>query len=1219
MSSVLADEIAQIEQRIAVLTRRLRLRETQIAGYGHLDVPPHMVLDKEAAVQEVAQARAELFRLCPGLTDAPPPYLGLRTFQEADADRFFGREVLIADLLKKVERAAFLAVLGPSGSGKSSVVRAGLIPLLKSGVLPGSDSWCYVTLKPGERPLDALAVALTKLQSGDLVTPLGDSLSSAEQMRDLLERNERALLLATDILRDGAQGTRLVLVVDQAEELWTMAPPALEVRTTSAKSQQRLFVQLILSAVRALDTSVLVILTMRADFLHCAAGHRDLSEAIARNIAIVSPMRPDELRSAILRPAEALQCGFEPGLVDELIAQTVGREGALPLLEYTLLELWKTKQKGLLTWESFHMLGGVEGGLARRADTILSERYPPDRQQALRQVLLRLVQPGEGVADTRRRARMDELIPVGGTIEDIQALLKPLADERLITTGRDPVNSVETIEISHEALIRAWPTLNAWISVAREDLRFQLQLSEAAAEWRANGENDDFLWAGLRLARAEEWLVRAQPLLNVRDQAFLDASHDQARTRAAANEAARQRELAQAQALAAAERRDASRLRRFLVIGSVLLLIATVAAVTAGWFWRAADRSEHLARARLLVSEGQRLWETQPLLGLRLAFEGLTMVPTDDVKAREAILDGITDMVKTGRVLNLGDDIKQIFPTLDGEFVIVGHTQRSGELRHTADNRLIARLAGPVSDVDFSPDAARVFVVNYRDDKIPAELRRTVDGSLITQLSGSAKSIIFSTDEAAHMFVVSYYDDKIPAELRRTIDGKLISQLSGAVDFVFDVDFSSDESASVFVVRYHANQAFSGSQTFSELRRTADGSIVPLPSVADGITLSPDAAARVFVVSYRGQGVPAELRRTADGTLIARFTNPISSYNVNFSSDEPASVFVVDHDHKTPSELRRTADGSLIFSGFAYIDIGSDVAANVFVVNYRDNKTPSELRRTTDGSLITTLSKPADSITFSPDAATNVFVVNYWDNKTPSELRRTTDGSLITTLSKPADSITFSPDAATNVFVVEYLQDNATGAQEAAELRRTADGSLITRLSGTLTWVVFSPDPMAKIMALGYANNDLPVELRTSADGTLMATLTGSAGPYIGGQITFSPNPQTRTLVVSYTDGRSEVWDWQGIPRRLADLGLGKADQVFDSQGRRVVVRYSDGRAYLLDIDWLRAMGGDPTRLSEQELVDLACKGPLASKLWALADQADLQKALDAREPQACQ
>ena len=264
---------------------------------------------------------ADLRRLRPGpVTDESAPYLGLLTFQEPDADHFFGRDVLVADLVDRAGRAPFLAVLGASGSGKSAVVRAGLIPLLKGGALPGSERWRYVTLsQPGARPLDALAVALAKLQrrywSGQL-----DLISE-------FANNDRALLRAASLLLDRANRQQLVLVVDQAEELWTLAPAERDARATFVDEQQRPFIDQLLPTAAAPDPPLLIVLTMRADFLHRAAEQPTLARAIGEHDVIVSPMVPAELRDAIVRPAELAGAGFEPGLVDELVAQTAGPRG----------------------------------------------------------------------------------------------------------------------------------------------------------------------------------------------------------------------------------------------------------------------------------------------------------------------------------------------------------------------------------------------------------------------------------------------------------------------------------------------------------------------------------------------------------------------------------------------------------------------------------------------------------------------------------------------------------------------------------------------------------------------------------------------------------------------------------------------------------------------------------------------------------------------------
>jgi hypothetical protein len=294
----MADElhdILDIEQRIDILARRLRLREMQLAAYGSVDAPPHIVIDKQEAERALSLARAELFRLRPSTPSERPLYLGLLTFQEQDAGRFFGREMLVAELIERVRRSPFLAVLGPSGSGKSSVVRAGLIPMLKGGALTGSEGWHYITIKPGGRPLDALAAALAKL--------LGSDLAGALALSHQLGETDRALLVAADMLIERAPGQRLVVVVDQAEELWSLAPTD-PTQQIGFDAQRCRFIDLLITAAAAPDAPVVVALTMRADFLHRVAEHPELARAVGDHDVIVGAMTQDELGRAIVRPAE---------------------------------------------------------------------------------------------------------------------------------------------------------------------------------------------------------------------------------------------------------------------------------------------------------------------------------------------------------------------------------------------------------------------------------------------------------------------------------------------------------------------------------------------------------------------------------------------------------------------------------------------------------------------------------------------------------------------------------------------------------------------------------------------------------------------------------------------------------------------------------------------------------------------------------------------------
>jgi hypothetical protein len=548
MANESTDEIAHLEEVASILRRRLRILETQCVRFGSF-VPDYITQERDDVQRQLAQVQTNLRRLRPSPTDTLCPYVGLLTFDETDSAYFFGRDELVSTLLQKAEHASFLAVLGPSGSGKSSVVRAGLIPALKGGAITGSDRWCYLILRPGARPLYALAATFAAVP--------GQTLGDIGTICETLYRKGDGLLLLADGVRVGHKGSRLVLVVDQAEELWTLAPTERETRTAFITEQQQPFIRSLLTAAASPDESVLIIFTMRADFLHRALEHHDLTHWMSgeRNV-LVSPLLSEELAQAITRPAELVECTFEPGLVDTLTKQTLGQPGALPLLEYTLLELWKQRQPpGILTWMAYTALGGIEGALAQTADKILEEyetkskkgqrattptrtasptakRTPPKKDlDLLRAILLRLVQPGQNTADIGRRVPLQDLVPAGHSIQVVQALLQPLVGARLLTIGSDE-QSWETVEIAHEALIRAWPTLQNWINEDRENLRRQIQLEEAAKEWERN-PSPDYLWSGKRLADAQDWIHDVEPPLPEREKLFLQTSarHEERRQR----------------------------------------------------------------------------------------------------------------------------------------------------------------------------------------------------------------------------------------------------------------------------------------------------------------------------------------------------------------------------------------------------------------------------------------------------------------------------------------------------------------------------------------------------------------------------------------------------------------------------------------------------------------------------------------------------------------
>ncbi|MGI9621474.1 MAG: AAA family ATPase [Acidimicrobiales bacterium] len=537
------------------------------------------------------------------------PYKGLAAFDEADAANFFGREELIDRLAGRVARSRFVAVVGPSGSGKSSVVRAGLAPRLRA------QGDFVIAMIPGAHPIEELTRALLR------ATPV----SQAEATRDALRVEGDGLVDAAAISLGDAEAD-LVVIVDQFEELFTI----------SEELERQEFLRLIAAAARDDAGRVRVVATIRADFYDRPLSNAEISELVKEHTMAVTPLAPAELERAITGPAARAGVEVEPGLVAALIADSAGSPAGLPLVQYVLTDLYDRRHGDVLETATYHQRGGLTGAVARRADE-LYEQCDQAGREGVRRLFNRLVVPGEGTEDTRRRVRRSEIPTVP------RQVIESYGAARLLTFDNDPTTREPTVEVAHEALIREWPLLRSWLDADREGLRIVGHVSGAADAWIESGRDPDELYRGGRLESVEDWLAAHPGGLNERELEFIDAS-----------KAARDALLAQRQERYDQQLRSNRRLRRLLVGVGAFAVLALLAGLFALQQRQRADDEAAQADFERLVALASTLPEQDLQVGMLAAVEAFDR--QDRPESRGALQAALmTEPRFAGRVLSTGD------------------------------------------------------------------------------------------------------------------------------------------------------------------------------------------------------------------------------------------------------------------------------------------------------------------------------------------------------------------------------------------------------------------------------------------------------------------------------------------------------------------------------------------------------------------------------------
>jgi WD40 repeat protein len=687
--------------------------------------------------------------------------------------------------VERVAHTRFLAVVGPSGSGKSSVVRAGLIPALRRGAVAGSDTWRIADMFPGTNPLDGLEAALLRAAP-----------EPPASLMDQLERDEHGLLRAVLRLLP-SDGSELVLVIDQFEEVFTLVEDD-AVRTHFLGSLE--------AAATDPHSRLRVVATLRADFYDRPLLYRGFAELFRSRVEAVIPLSPDELERAISGPAKRVDVSLEPSLIAAMLTDVAEEPGALPLMEYALTELFDRRDGRVLALETYRELGGVSGALGRRAGE-LHDGLDAAGKDVARQLFLRLVALGEGAEDTRRRVPRSEIASLDVDQGAMTTVLDTFGASRLLSFDRDPSTGAPTIELAHEAILTAWPRLHRWIDTAREDLRSERRVAAASREWAQANWDPSFLLSGSRLEQAESWQADSGIAVTPEEREYLEASRVE-RERRKAEEAARE---AHEQEL---ERRSYRRLRALVAVLAVAALVAAGLTVFATSQRGRAQEQERRATARELAAASVANLDVDPERSILLALEAIEVTRSVDGTVLPESEEALHQAVIASRIVLTEEDLGG---TLDwspaGVFVTEG-PENTGEidLRDATTGESVRSWIGhensDVNDVQFSNDGSMLATAG---DDGSLKIWDPDTGEEISSVRGTTSAWGQSFDADGRLVAAAWPDEGI-VRVAEAATGTIVRTLEGLDSYVVDTALSPDGSrlvlasgdedvASVFDVR----------------------------------------------------------------------------------------------------------------------------------------------------------------------------------------------------------------------------------------------------------------------------------------------------------------------------------------------------------------------------------------------------------------------------------